>query len=129
MIGRRGVTATGDGSRLPPSPPRSHHPLDEAGVQVDNKQPQKGHLLARVLEDDPRVLGLAPQTVGCHHHGQVIHVHLGLAYVGRLGKDLEEKGMQRKVSGQTTPTALQYKHGVQNTGWGAGGGVRRRDHY
>lgn len=66
-----------------------HHPLNETGVQVNNEHPQEGHLLAGVLKDDPRVVGLAPQAVGGHHHGQVVHIHLGYGHIGWLSKYLK----------------------------------------
>lgn len=67
---------------------RSDKAVDEAGVQVHDEYAEEGHLLARVLEDDARVVGLAAQAVGSHHHGQVIYIHLGLTHIHRLGKDL-----------------------------------------
>lgn len=65
-----------------------HHPLDETGVQVNDEHSQEGHLFTCVLEDDPRVVRMASEAVGSHHHGQVVHVHLGYGDVGRLGKYL-----------------------------------------
>lgn len=65
-----------------------HHPFNETRLQVNNQHSQEGHLLARVLEDDPRVVGLAAEAVGRHHHGQVVHVHLGHGHVGRLSEHL-----------------------------------------
>lgn len=66
-----------------------HHPFDETGVQVNDEHSQEGHLLARVLEDDARVVGLASEAVRSHHHGQVVHIHLGDGDVGWLSKYLE----------------------------------------
>lgn len=65
-----------------------HLPLHETGVQVNNEHSQEGHLFARVLEDDPRVVGLTAEAVGGHHHGQVVHVHLGDRHIGGLSKHL-----------------------------------------
>ena len=81
-----------------------HHALDEAGLQVDDQHPQEGHLLARVLEDDPRVVGLAAEAVGRHHHGQVVHVHLGDRHVGRLSEHLETIGTGREEKAVSTCT-------------------------
>lgn len=68
---------------------RLHHPFYETGVQVNDEHSQEGHLLSRVLEDDPRIVGLAPKAVGGHHHGQVVHIHLGYSHVGWLSEYLE----------------------------------------
>lgn len=67
-----------------------HHSFDEAGVQVNYEHSQESHLLARVLEYDARVVGLAPEAVGGHDHSQVVHVHFGNSDVGWLSKHLEE---------------------------------------
>lgn len=50
---------------------------------------QEGHLLARVLKDDPWIIRLASKAVGGHHHRQVVYIHLGHSHIGRLGKYLE----------------------------------------
>lgn len=68
-----------------------HHPFNETGVQVNDEHSQEGHLLAGVLEDDPWVVGLASEAVGSHHHGQVVHIHLGNCDIGWLSKYLEIK--------------------------------------
>lgn len=77
---------------MPPAGPCDlHHPFDETGIQVNDEHSQEGHLLARVLKDDARVVRLAAQAVWSHHHGQVVHVHLGYGHIGRLCKHLKEK--------------------------------------
>ena len=65
---------------------------------MDDEHPQEGHLLAGVLKDDPRVIGLTSKAVGGHHHGQVVHVHLGYSHVGWLREYLErESGCEKRV--------------------------------
>jgi len=59
----------------------SDEPFDEARVQVHYQHAKKGHFFARVLKDNARVVRLAAQAVGGHHHGQVIHVHLRSAHI------------------------------------------------
>ena len=41
-----------------------------------DQRPHEGHFLARVVEDDGRVVALAAQAVRRHHHRQIIDVHL-----------------------------------------------------
>lgn len=55
---------------------------------MNDEHSQEGHLLPSVLEYDPRIVGLAPKAVGSHHHGQVVHVHLGYGHVGWLSEYL-----------------------------------------
>lgn len=75
-----------------------HNPFNETGVQVDDEHPQEGHLLAGVLKDDPRIVGLTSKAVGGHHHGQVVHIHLGYSHVGWLSEYLErESGCEKRV--------------------------------
>lgn len=59
----------------------SNQPFDEARVQVYYQHAEKRHFFACVLKDNARVVGLAAQTVGGHHHGQVIHIHLCSAHI------------------------------------------------
>lgn len=68
---------------------RLHYPFNETCVQVNDEHSQEGHLLASVLEDDPRIVGLASKTVGGHHHGQIVHIHLGYGHIGWLSEYLE----------------------------------------
>ena len=51
------------------------------GVEMEDKGPQEGHLLAGVVEDDPGLVRRRTQAVWCHDHRQVVHVHLGHLHV------------------------------------------------
>lgn len=73
--------ATPQSSILHPGASGSNQPFDEACVQVHYKHAEKRHFFARVLKDNARVVGLAAQAVGGHHHGQVIHIHLCSAHI------------------------------------------------
>lgn len=70
-----------------------HHPFNETSVQVNYEHSQEGHLLARVFKDDPWVIRLTSEAVRGHHHGEVIHIHLGYSYVGWLCEHLEVNEM------------------------------------
>lgn len=69
---------------------------------MNNEHPQEGHLLACVLKDDSWVIRLASEAVGGHHHGQVVHIHLGYSNVGWLSKHLQEAKTGAKLSVQKT---------------------------
>ena len=96
-----GVTGDADSA-----PEASHHSFDEAGLQMHDEHPQEGHLLARVLEDDPRVVRLAAQAVGRHHHGQVVHIHFSYRHVGWLSENLERIRRKQGVSSNWLSTQI-----------------------
>lgn len=83
-----------------------HHSFHVTGVQVNDEHSQEGHLFARVLKNNARVVRLAPEAVGGHHHGQVVHIHLGDRYVGWLSKHLRMEG------GNSTTVQNVPKHRV-----------------
>lgn len=66
-----------------------NHPFNETCVQVNDEHTQEGHLLAGVLKDDPRIVRLAAKTVGGHHHGEVVDIHLGYGHIGWLSEYLQ----------------------------------------
>ena len=65
--------------------------IHEACVEVLDQRPDEAHLLARILENDARVVRLAAEAVWRHHHRQVAGVHLCYTCILRRSKDLREK--------------------------------------
>jgi len=65
--------------------------VEDGGVAVLHERLDERHLHARVLEDDARVLGLAAQAVGRHHHRQVARVHLRHGHILGLDEDLRSR--------------------------------------
>lgn len=59
-------------------------------VEVGDEGLEEGHLLARVLQDDARVLRRAAEAVGREHHREVRRVHFRLTYHFRRGELLQE---------------------------------------
>lgn len=83
--------------------------LHEGAVVVLDEGADVAHLLAGVLEDDARIVGLAPQAVGRHHHRQVVGVHLRLGRVLRLGEDLSRMEKRHTVSLERALLGLALK--------------------
>ena len=50
--------------------------VHEASVEVGDECAHEGHLFAGVVEHDGGVVAGAAQTVGRHHHGQIVDIHL-----------------------------------------------------
>ncbi len=91
-LGKHSSTHAGDSFSTHTSTQKlSDDSLHEGRVEVLNEGAHEGHFLARVLEDDARILGLAAQAVGRHHHRQVVHVHFRDDSVFVSSKYLEQR--------------------------------------
>lgn len=91
-----------------------------------NEHSKEGHLLSCILKDDARIIRLAAQTVGCHHHSQVADVHFGDGYIGWLHEHLCEgvrvKGEEEsRVEGRRSYYRMSWaKWKVGWEGWKVG---------